>query len=206
MRFDCKFRYYPHVTEPDDFIRPYVIDIICSSETDEEVIVAKIALDYLDIVRAEVSRQHLYEVCDADSAGWEHVYSAIIEPGVNSAEIRRDFGFDEPVHSILFVYQSVFHPCLRDWQRYILDHVCGLFGNDSATVMWKGETDLSDKELASLGFRIVAGHDLLFRPNMLKNEYDSLEDRRNPFDIEVEDDVGEYVLGAWKKLEPDDTD
>ncbi len=72
--------------------------------------------------------------------------------------------------------------------------------------MWKGETDLSDKEFASLGFRIVAGHDLLFRPNMLKNEYDSLEDRRNPIDIEVEDDVGEYVLGAWKKLEPDDTD
>jgi hypothetical protein len=45
-----------------------------------------------------------------------------------------------------------------------------MFPSDTTTVMWKEMTHSRDKELASLGFRIVAGSDLLFRPNMLSRD------------------------------------
>lgn len=69
---------------------------------------------------------------------------------------------------LVFIHRAVFHPFVRDWQRMIVDSICKMFPKGLATVMWKGTTDLTEKELASLGFRIVAGHDLLFRPNILK--------------------------------------
>ncbi len=51
-----------------------------------------------------------------------------------------------------------------------------MFPSDTATLMWKHTTDLEPQELASLGFRIVAGWVMLFRPNMLENEYSALGD------------------------------
>ena len=198
MRFDCSYTYYPAPSEPDDYLRLMKIDVNCfHAESDEEILVARLAIDHLDLIRAEEDGANLLMICDADSAGWESVYSSIIEPGVNSTEIRHDFGFNEPVFHILFLHSAVFHPEVRDWQRFIVDHVCNMFDNHSATVMWKSGTDMTGKELASLGFRMVAETDLLFRPNMLINEYLPDVDRRNSFDVDVGDDTADFVATQW---------
>lgn len=69
--------------------------------------------------------------------------------------------------------------------------------------MWRGETDLSDAELTSLGFRIVAGHDFLFRPNILKNEYNAVDDNRDVFDLDIPADIGAYVEIEWDRTDDD---
>ena len=70
--------------------------------------------------------------------------------------------------------------------------------------MWKHTTDLESKELASLGFRIIAGSELLFRPNMLENGYSALADTRDPMDLIVAEDAQEHVDQQWSEL--DDAD
>ncbi len=205
MRFDTRSTYHPKPFELKQYIRSHVISVACPVEGDpedddyeyEEVVAGRLAVDYLDILRIETEGQSVLHVCDSDSAGWEHVYSATIEPAENFAEIRQDFGFDDVITGLVFIHQAVFHQSLRQWQQMIIESICKMFPESTATVMWKGTTDLSDKELASLGFRIVAGHNLLFRPNMLISEYDTAQDERNA-EFGVSPDAEEYVEEHWE--------
>jgi len=203
MRFDTRSTYCPKPFEPNHYIRSNVVSVVCPVQCDEEddyeygeAVAGRLAIDYLDICRIEAEGQSVLHVCDADSAGWDHVYAATIEPAANFTEIRQDFGFDDAIMGLVFIHQAVFHRSLRPWQQMIIDSVCKMFPESTATVMWRGTTDLTDKELASLGFRLVAGHDLLFRPNMLINQYDTATDERTP-DFAVPPDAEEYVDERW---------
>lgn len=198
MHFDCKFSYYPQPMESNFFLRPMTVDVMCYVDDYGDTVAARLAIDHLDVSRVVVMGEDLYDVCDCDSAGWEAVFKAIFEPG-GEGEWRSDLGIDDPINNVLFMHKAVFHPSLREWQRFIIDHAATLYGHDSAFVMWKGETDLTDKELAELGFRIVAGTDLRVRPNMFQNAYDGEQDERETFDLFVPADAGEYVNVAWYK-------
>jgi len=199
MRFHCQFDYYPEPYESNLYIREMEINIVCGSRDGDDVVAGRLSVDHLDIIRAETAGESIYDVCDADSSGWEHVFAGLFEPGTQ-AEWRSDFRLDEPICHLLFMHRSVFHPILRDWQSYIIDHVANLAGEDSAFVMWKGETDLSDNELARLGFRVIAGEDLRMRPNMYKHEYDAAEDKSDDvLGFYVPSDAAEYVEAGWKK-------
>ena len=218
MRFETQSTYHPKPFEPSQYICAHVVSVVCSvhagddvedededeDEDDdegddyeyEEVVAARLAVDYLDIFRIEAEGQSVLHVCDSDSSGWEHVYSATIEPAANFAEIRKDFGFDDDITGLVFIHQAVFHRSLRHAQQRIIDSICKMFPQSTATVMWKGTTDLSDKELASLGFRIVAGHDLLFRPNMLICDYDTAKEDES-YDWTVPIEAQQYVEEHW---------
>ncbi len=198
MRFSCNYDYYPQPYEPNFFLREMTVDVLCVSENDEEVTAARMAIDHLDIDRALDNRQDIYEICDADSSGWESVFEALFEPGTQ-AEWREDFKFDELISHILFMHRSVFHPVLFAWQSFIFDHVANLTGHAAAFVMWKGETDLTDSQLSDLGFRIIAGTDLRLRPNMLLNNYSASHESRDVLDLQIPSDAQEYVDVNWKK-------
>ncbi len=64
--------------------------------------------------------------------------------------------------------------------------------------MWKSETSLSTAELGRLGFRMIAGEDLLFLPNMLQQDY--LPDEEGElFQLDVPADTEEYINGEWER-------
>ena len=204
MRFECRSTYYPKPCSPENFIRSNLIDVCCFTAGDSDTIAARLAVDYLDIQRAENAGQSVLHVCDADSSAWLKVYESTIEPATDFAEIRKDFGFDDPIDGLLFLHRAVFHPDVLPWRRFIIDSVCRMFPSDTATVMWKHTTDLEPQELASLGFRIVAGWDMLFRPNMLKNEYSVLGDEQDPIDLIVAEDAHVVVDDQWDSLDEAD--
>jgi len=105
------------------------------------------------------------------------------------------------------IHRVAIHSSLRDWQQMIIDSVSKLFSGETATVMWRGTTDMTDRELASLGFRIVAGEDLLFRPNVLRSEYETVNDDRDPnFDLKAPQEAAEYVQREWENAEQTDFD
>ena len=197
MRFEGKYTFRPKPYGPDEFIVPHEVDVVCYTGDENSVVAGRVAFDFLDIMRAEIEGESVLNVCDADSGGWSSVYSALIEPAAGEAKIRKDFCFDDPVNGLVFLHRTAFHPSLRDWQRLIIDRICGMFREDTAAVMWRKETDMTDKELASLGFRIVAGCDLLFRPNMFRNEYSAADDPRSAFDLHVPIDAPDYVEAQW---------
>ncbi|MCC9654548.1 hypothetical protein LOC70_01805 [Rhodopirellula sp. JC737] len=202
MRIESRSIFYPKPVDPDGYIRPHELSVICASSENEdrEVVAARLAVDYLDIARIEEEGMNVMEVCDADSQGWHHVCSAMLEPTEACAEYRKELGIDHPVLGLAFIHRAVFHSSMRDWQRMIIDSVSKLFSGETATVMWRRGTDMTDRELASLGFRIVANEDLLFRPNVLRSEYETVNDARDPnFDLMVPEEAGEYVQQEWDR-------
>ncbi|TWU59736.1 hypothetical protein Poly51_00080 [Rubripirellula tenax] len=62
-------------------------------------------------------------------------------------------------------------------------------------------TDLDPKELAGIGFRKIAGSELLFRPNTLENEYSVLGDSRDPMSLLVAEDAQDLVDQQWSGLD-----
>lgn len=205
MRFECNSIFYPKPTDPTHYISTNEIDVWCHTVGDEPAVAARLAVDYLDIARAVSAGESILHICDADSAGWMNVYEETIEPDINFLGIREDFGFDNPVLGLVFIHGAVFHPDLFPWRQFILDSICHMFPLDTATVMWMHTTDLEPKELASLGFRKIAGSELLFRPNMLENEYSALDDSRDPTELVVAEDAQDLVDQQWSDLDDSDS-
>ncbi len=197
MRLRCTFNYCAAPIEPNDFIRDSVIDVVCSTEDGEPVVAGRVAVDHLDLTRAECSGQDIYEVCDADSAGWEQVYAGLLDTHSGMVNLKADLELNESVCHVLFIHKAFFHRSIREWQSYVIDHVCRLFGEDSIAVMWKGETDLSEKELADLGFRKVANENLIFRLNMYVHPYDATKDQRDPPVMDVDTDAEDFINEGW---------
>ncbi len=197
MRIEYHSTIYPKPSELNHYICSSEIDVWFPSEDGESVVAARLSVDYLDIARAVSAGESILHICDADSSAWMQVYEATIEPDINFLGLREDFGFDNPVFGMVFVHGAVFHPSVNSWRAYILDTICHIFPKDTATVMWKHTTEMEPKELASLGFRRVAGTELLFRPNMLENTYSALSDQREPNEWVVPSEAQYYVDQQW---------
>lgn len=209
MKIELRSIFYPKPVDPNGYLRPHELSVYCASSEDEdgEVVAARLAFDYLDVARIEEEGVNVWEVCDADSQGWLSVCSAMLEPTAKYAEYRKEIGIDHPVLGLVFIHRAVFHSSMRDWQGMIVDSVSRMFSGETSTMMWRETTGMTDRELASLGFRIVAGEDLLFRPNMMRSEYEPANDDRDPnFDLKVPKEAGEYVQQQWDQLSELDLD
>ena len=203
MEIKCSFNYTPRPVEPNQYLRFMKVDVLCPVEnSDDYAVAAQLHMDHLDMSRPFNESWDIYDICDSDSSGWEAVFVGLFEPGTQ-AEWRKDFGCDEVINSVLFMYKAVFHPALVNWQQFIIDHVAGLVGEDSVFVMWDETTDLDDRQQSDLGFRVAAGTGgLRFRVNCYKNKYSSREDARDVNDLEVPLDAQAYVEKKSKEQPP----
>ena len=81
-----------------------------------------------------------------------------------------------------------------------------MFSEATVVAMWHSTTGLSDTELASLGFRRIAGSGLIYRHSALRSEFTD----RNPtgmdvpLDFEAQVSDAESVLAKWKKVDADE--
>ena len=64
---------------------------------------------------------------------------------------------------VIFVWRAVLHSRLRPYLQGVIDTIGTLFGDETVLAMWHRTTEISDSELASLGFRRIAGRDLIYR-------------------------------------------
>ena len=71
---------------------------------------------------------------------------------------------------------------------------------DAYLVLWKSQTLVPEKELAQMGFQKIADAEaIIFRLNMLKQEYDASQDRAIAEGLEVPADAGTYIEDLWRK-------
>jgi hypothetical protein len=87
----------------------------------------------------------------------------------------------------------------------VIDTIGTLFGNECILAMWHGTTDLSDTELASLGFRRIAGSELIYRHSALRSDFvdEHPSGMDVPLEFEAQKSDAEWVLAEWKKDDPD---
>ena len=66
--------------------------------------------------------------------------------------------------------------------------------------MWHSTTGLSDVELASLGFRRIAGSGLIYRHSALRSDFTNEHPTGLdfPLEFEAEESDAEWVLAKWK--------
>jgi hypothetical protein len=71
--------------------------------------------------------------------------------------------------------------------------------------MWHQTTDLTDAELASLGFRRIAGSNLIYRHSALRSDFSDEHPcgMDVPLDFQADESDEEWVLAEWKKTDPD---
>ena len=76
-----------------------------------------------------------------------------------------------------------------------------LFGYETVVAMWHQTTEMSDSELAELGFRRIAGSNLIYRHSALKSDFS--EEHPSGMDVDVEFEANEsdeeWVLREWGK-------
>jgi len=182
----------------DDYIRNLNLSVVSWDEQGKEIVLGKISGDLLLLGDIENDGADLFEVCDADSQGMYDLYEALFSEG---SQFRPDLDLSEPTENILFLWQSVLHEKVRPYQQAIIDIVGGLFGTFCVVVMWRDVTQLSDKQLADLGFARIAGTRFVFRHNALVTAFGRANPRgiEVPLEFEASPDDQTTILNKWQE-------
>lgn len=161
MRFDYNRTYHLAIYEPNFHISEGTVDIIVGDEDGGEHVVGRASLDLLDYYKNRNGECSLYDVCDADSAGWEHVFSLLFDP--NTEDILPEIGCDTPFEFVAFVYDLVLLPEIKQFEQIILHQLGEMHGSGTIFTMYKTLTELPESSLVDLRFKKIADSPLFFR-------------------------------------------
>lgn len=184
--------------EPDDYVRNMEVTIECFDEDcSNGYILGKLAMDQVLWADAVADGASLFDICDNDSQGL-HEAHVILSKGTDG--FRKDLKVPDDTSHVMFIYGAVFHPLIHPFRQGIVDSAVNLFGRNSLAVMWKETTGLSEAELADMGFRKIAGAELIYRHNALPNAFSERHPRGQDADVEALPEHQERVLEEWKKF------
>jgi len=87
----------------------------------------------------------------------------------------------------------------------VIATIGSLFSEATVVAMWHSTTGLTDAELASLGFRRIAGSGLIYRHSALRSDFTDTNPTGMdvPLEFEAEESDAEWVLAKWKKVDSD---
>jgi hypothetical protein len=198
MRLHYEFSTPVARADLDDYIRRLHIRVGCYDEDGlNEYTVGRLALDQVLWAAALADGVSLFEVCDSASQGLHQVHTILTR---GEQEFRPDLGINEVTDHVLFLYGAVFHRSIHPCRRGILEAAFTLFGEQSLAVMWKDTSGLSEAELADLGFRKIAGADLIFRHAALRTPFSDRFPRGQDADVPARPAYEEWVEQQWQRF------
>lgn len=200
----CEFETPIGRSDYSDYVRALRLDVSGCDDVGNRILLGRIAADQVLVGDAQTEGMPLFDVCDQDSQGLHETYVALFD---EQGEFQSELNIDEPTDSLIFVWRAVLHSRLRPYLQGVIDTIGTLSGNETVLAMWHGTTDLSDAELASLGFRRIAGSELIYRHSALRSDFTDEHPcgMDVPLDFEAEESDSEWVLAQWKKSDPDAT-
>ncbi len=201
----CQFDTPLGRSDYSDNVRALQLDVSAYDDVGNRILLGKIAADQVLIGDAQSNGMPLLDVCDQDSQGLYETYEALFD---DKGEFQPELNIDVPADSLIFVWRAVLHSRLRPYLPGVIDTIGTLFGNEAVLAMWHQTTDLSDAELSQLGFRRIAGSELIYRHSALRSDfYDEHPSGMDvPLDFAAEESDEEWVLAEWKKDKPAKSD
>jgi hypothetical protein len=142
--------------------------------------------------------ESLFDVCDADSQGLHEAHVTLTNGG---QEFRPDLGIEEITDQVLLFYRAVFHPAVHLYRPAVLHAAFTLFGELSLAVMWKDTTGLTQADLADLGFRKVAGSDLIFCHSALRTPFGDRFPKGQDIDMAAQPECEAWVEREWNRID-----
>ena len=197
----CQFETPIGRSDYSDYVRSLRLDVSGCDDVGNRILLGKIAADQVLVGDAQTEGMPLFDVCDQDSQGLHDTCVALFD---ERGEFQPELGIDEITDHFIFVWKAVLHSRLRPYLQGVIDTIGTMFGNECVLAMWHQTTDLSDAELASLGFRRIAGSNLIYRHSALRSDYseEHLCGMDVPLEFEAEESDEEWVLTEWKKGDP----
>jgi len=160
-------------------------------------VVGKLAVDQILWTNALVDGVSLFEICDSDSQGLHEVHTILTN---GKQEFRPDLKIKEVTSHVMFLYGAVFHPAIHPYRQGILDTAFNLFGEESVALMWLDTSGLTEAELAELGFKKIAGEDLIFRHSAIRTPFGDRHPQGQDADVEALPEWEEWVLREWDQF------
>lgn len=197
MRLRCEFSTPVSRSDVDDYVRHLVITVNAFSKDYEQYLVGKLAMDQILWSDALADGMPLLDICDNDSQGL-HEAHVILTNGHDT--FRPDLGIQEMTNHVMFLYGAVFHPAIHSFRQGILDAAFNLFGEESVALMWLDTSGLSETELAELGFKKIAGEDLIFRHSALRTPFGDRNPQGQDADVQALPEHEEWVLKQWEEV------
>jgi hypothetical protein len=115
-------------------------------------------------------------------------------------EFRSDLRIEEVTDHVLFLYRAVFHPAVHPHRPGILHAAFTLFGEQSLAVTWRDTSGLPEADLADLGFRKVAGSDLIFRHSARRSPFGDRFPQGQDVDVVAEPGYEAWVETEWNRV------
>ena len=194
MRLRCEFSTPVARSEVDDYVRHLVISVEAFGKDYNPCVVGKLAMDQILWADALTDSVPLLDICDNDSQGL-HEAHVILTNGHDT--FRPDLGIKEITNHVMFLYGAVFHPAIHAYRQGILDAAFNLFGEESVALMWLDTSGLTEAELAELGFKKIAGENLIFRHSAIRTPFSDLHPRGQDVDVEALPEWEEWVMKEW---------
>ena len=200
MQLHCEFSIPVARSGYEDYIRHMEISVGCYDQNvTDEYIVGKLALDQILWADAIVDGVSLFDICDEDSQGLHEVHTILTK---GKEDFRPDLKINDVTSHVMFLYGAVFHPSIHPYRQGILDTTLKLFGEDSLAVMWMNTSGLSETELAHLGFRKIAGSELIFRHSALRTPFsDANPTGQDTAAAVAEPEHEDWVMQEWKRFQ-----
>jgi hypothetical protein len=197
MRLRCEFTACVARCDESDYVRHLVVSILCfDEEIAYEYLVGRLAMDQILWNDALEDGEPLFDICDNDSQGL-HEAHVILTDGHDT--FRPDLGIAEVANHVMFLYGTVFHPSIHAYRQAILDAAFNLFGEDSLAVMWLDTSGLTEPELADLGFKKIAGAELIFRHSAHPTPFSDRHPKGQDDDAVAVPEYEEWVIKEWER-------
>ena len=199
----CQFETPIGRSDYSDYVRALQLDISGCDANGDRILLGKMAADQVLIGDAQVDGMSLFDVCDEDSQGLHDAYVALFD---ESGEFQSELNLEDPADTLIFIWRAVVHSRLLPYLQGVIATIGSLFSEATVVAMWHSTTGLSDAELASLGFRRIAGSGLIYRHTALRSDFTNEHPTGLdvPVEFEAEESDAEWVLAKWKKVDSDE--
>ncbi len=199
----CQFETPIGRSDYSDYVRALQIDISGCDANGDRVLLGKIAADQVLVGEAQVDGMPLFDVCDQDSQGLHEAYVALFD---ETGEFQSELNLDDHADTLIFIWRAVVHSRLLPYLQGVIATIGTMFSQATVVAMWHSTTGLSDSELASLGFRRIAGSGLIYRHSALRSDFTNEHPTGLdvPLVFEAEESDAEWVLAKWKKVDSDE--
>ncbi len=199
----CEFETPIGRSDYSDYVRALQLDIFGCDANGDRILLGKMAADQVLIGDAQVDGMSLFNVCDEDSQGLHDAYVALFD---DHGEFQSELNLDDHADTLIFIWRAVVHPRLLPYLQGVIATIGSLFSEATVVAMWHSTTGMSDAELASLGFRRIAGSGLIYRHTALRSDFTNEHPTGLdvPVEFEAEESDAEWVLAKWKKVDSDE--
>jgi len=199
----CQFETPIGRSDYSDYVRALQLDISGCDADGNRILLGKIAADQVLVGDAQVDGMSLFDVCDEDSQGLHDAYVALFD---ENGEFQSELNLDDHADTLIFIWRAVVHPRLLPYLQGVLATIGSLFSEATVVAMWHSTTGLSDAELATLGFRRIAGVGLIYRHSALRSDFTDTNPTGMdvPLEFEAEELDAEWVLARWKNVDSDE--